>query len=151
MTNNATISMSSTIRVAPENIVEIPLRGNLILFTKYEYRCSTSRPGPNMSCMKNHGMRPAHSHRMYGGAPASLLPARSPISKANQKQKMYIAGLMKNQAQPSTAPRLFFTRSNRASRPICLRHSQLSFNIVARVLSTTLPFDIPNRQIDIIA
>ena len=33
---------------------------------------------------------------------------------------------------------------------VCLLYTS-SFNIVARVLSTTLPFDIPNRQIDIIA
>ena len=96
----------------------------------------TSMPAPSMSCMKNHGIKPAHSHRIYGGAPASPapLPTRSPISRANQKQKMYIAGLMKNHDHDSTAPRLFFTSSNRARRPICLRHAQLSFNIVPRVL-----------------
>ena len=45
-----------------------------------------------------------------------------------------MAGLMKNHDHDNTAPRLFFTSSNRARRPICLRHAQLSFNIVPRVL-----------------
>lgn len=41
---------------------------------------------------------------------------------------------MKNHDHDNTAPRLFFTSSNRARRPICFRHAQLSFNIVPRVL-----------------
>jgi len=59
---------------------------------------------------------------------------RKPISNANQKQKMYMAGLMKNHAHESTAPRLFFLSSNIANRPIWLRHCQLSFNMVPSVL-----------------
>ena len=90
-----------------------------------------------MSCMKNHGIKPAHNHKIYGGAPASAapLPTRKPMSSANQKQKMYMAGLMKNHDHDSTAPRLFFTSSNKARRAICFRHSQLSFSIVPSVLT----------------
>lgn len=95
-------------------------------------------PAPSMSCMKNHGMRPAQSQRIYGPLPESAIPdpERRPTSSANQKQKMYIAGLMKNHAHDNTAPRLFFTSSNNARRLICFRHSQLSFNMVDKVLNT---------------